>query len=453
MNPQEQLKNSTSATLVKPSGEIPCQLAHCLFYNAEPNTKINRDRLPRDPADAQDWLNAGWNIGLPLGRNDLVAIDVDGAEGEAWVKSLGLPPTFSWRTRRGFQFLYRVRKGLRLSKMKPHPQVDFLAGNNYTIAPPSIADGVPREVLDDLPITQLSDSVLNVFRAPPVSAQKGSGIASDLPIPPGELIPEGRRYTTLNRREWALNWKRGHANNIDASKGPHADTLYAINAEYCDPPLDDAEVRAIIGYKHKTRPAFKDNPTKFVGENYPECTTKEKLILILAYERGLVYGDGKHIEIELAGSKAAEWGGMSQSTFWRIRRSLEQKGRWRTMESHEPTVIANPKTKPSPDFYEPTNRYLIPIPQTDDPVVLYPTFEQDKSSAIEEVATEDSLENTPIAPTATSLCHSTEKPSTKPNPWSNIFIRQALFDAFPDEPMSKLKANPHSYLTQIVSLK
>src|SRR5215207_1860045 len=80
---------------------IPRQLADYVSYNVEPGTKINLDRVPRTRAEMESWLERGWNVGLPLGLNNLVALDVDGPEGKKWVKSLGLPPTFSWRTRRG----------------------------------------------------------------------------------------------------------------------------------------------------------------------------------------------------------------------------------------------------------------------------------------------------------------------------------------------------------------
>lgn len=100
----------------------------------------------QDLAVTKALVDAWWsvylaaNAGILLEPSGLVVLDIDGSEGLAEVREMGLPPTCVVRTRKGRHLYYRrtddfpVGRALHRGKSR---QLDLLS-KGYVVAPPSI---------------------------------------------------------------------------------------------------------------------------------------------------------------------------------------------------------------------------------------------------------------------------------------------------------------------------
>ena len=110
--------------------------------------------------DLKAWEESGFNLGLSLGPSDLVVVDTDTPDTEAWA-SQHLPST-PWKTKtsKGWHRYYRLPEGIDPPKNnKPMPGMDIKAAGGYVLAPRSFhhAAGVHYEPEGDwsVPIDQL----------------------------------------------------------------------------------------------------------------------------------------------------------------------------------------------------------------------------------------------------------------------------------------------------------
>ncbi|MBA2713731.1 MAG: bifunctional DNA primase/polymerase, partial [Rubrobacteraceae bacterium] len=101
------------------------------------------------PATKEEVSSWAWSgVGIVTGRiSGVLALDVDGPEGEAELQKHGHPVTPMVRTARGGLHLYfkhpeqHVRTGIRVA-----PGLDVKAAGGYVVAPPSVgANGKPYE--------------------------------------------------------------------------------------------------------------------------------------------------------------------------------------------------------------------------------------------------------------------------------------------------------------------
>ena len=178
------------------------------------------------------------NIGIATGRRSgLLVVDVDPRHNAKWLDSLHaleLPPTFTVKTWSGGWHLYfrfsgdeRISIGTDLL-----PGIDWRGNGGYVVGAGSTVNGTSYEIGKNLPIAQAPDSLLERILAKrnrPRPAPDANGHM---------VIANGQRNATLFALACLLRRFGLEYNAIYES-------LRATNADHCDPPMEDGELRQI----------------------------------------------------------------------------------------------------------------------------------------------------------------------------------------------------------------
>lgn len=178
----------------------------------------------------QRWPEA--NVAIATG-GDLLVIDTDSAEAEAWAVAQGLPETATVTTGKGRHRYYRDASGqARNTAGRLYPGVDTRGLGGYVVAPPSVhPSGACYQWTDGLTLADLADA--------PSWALATAEPSTDAPSPSTPApIPLGTRNTTLTRLA-------GELRADGATRAELTAALLAINADRCRPPERERAVRAI----------------------------------------------------------------------------------------------------------------------------------------------------------------------------------------------------------------
>ncbi len=198
------------------------------------------------PATQEELGAWSWSgVGIVTGTlSGVLVLDVDGPEGEAELQKHGHPVTPMVRTASGGLHLYfkhpehHVRTGIRVA-----PGLDVKASGGYVVAPPSVgANGKPYEWIVTPEEAELAD--------PPKWLLKllGSGRFKESARAVGEEIPSGQRNKSLASIAGSMRRRgMGEAEILAA--------LEVANAQRCDPPLEEEEVRGIAASVARYEPA------------------------------------------------------------------------------------------------------------------------------------------------------------------------------------------------------
>ena len=104
------------------------------------------------PEQIEKWRlqfpNCNWAVLLGPPSGNLIAVDIDGPEGQAWCDEQGGFTRFptAWHdTGRGWHYLYRVPSELgNLGVVEPHPQVEIRVSQCLCLIPPSVHENGKR---------------------------------------------------------------------------------------------------------------------------------------------------------------------------------------------------------------------------------------------------------------------------------------------------------------------
>ena len=194
------------------------------------------------------------NVGIITGTiSNLVVVDLDGEEGLAQLDKF--PVTAQVETAHGRHLYFRHSGGLVPNSVKKIlPGVDVRGDSGYVVAPPSIHESgtVYAWIKPARPLAKLPVLPEWVVQAVGCDAKHDKQEASHTPTPRAAgpatdyLIPDGRRWDTL--------WRLGRARKL---AGAGAEILEGMirteNAERCDPPLEELEIRRLV-HEVVTRP-------------------------------------------------------------------------------------------------------------------------------------------------------------------------------------------------------
>jgi len=205
------------------------------------------DRLAEWWAVSDDGNTRPLNLGLRTGRASGVwVLDLDGPEGLETLACLEqehgpLPDTVTVGTPSGGRHLYfRLPEGLGVRcATRVFPGVDVRGEGGYVLVPPSrVGDRCYRWVrLGEVALAP--DWLLEALHRPsPARTTACSG---------GVRWREGERNDRLFREGCVLRRRGYSAAEIEAA-------LLALNAERCDPPLPEAEVRKVAGSASRYEP-------------------------------------------------------------------------------------------------------------------------------------------------------------------------------------------------------
>lgn len=217
------------------AGRCTCGGTGCTSPGKHPRTvdgfksaTVDGDRIRRWWTDYPDS-----NIGLVTGQaSGLVVVDCDSATAtQAW-EDAHQPWTVQSSTGKGAHYFYR-HPGLPIPNRAAFlPGTDLRGDGGYVVAPPS------RHATGRRYEWELAPDGCDLETFPATLAETA---AVQPPRPPlADPIMEGGRNATMTRHIGVL-FAAGHA---------EADVLtlaLALNADKCDPPLPEAEVRRIVG--------------------------------------------------------------------------------------------------------------------------------------------------------------------------------------------------------------
>jgi hypothetical protein len=207
-------------------------------------------RLPTESELRAKWHDLpNANVGLALGPvSGFIAIDIDGAGGEQALQRVsggGVPETYEFSTPGGGRrLLYAIPEGMNLrttsEKCGVKQEIRFQAKGSQTVMPPSRhpnggryawrAGHRPREIKPALAPDWLLREL--TVKASPSTNRRAS------PVTDGEVILEGGRNDKLTSLAGSMRCRGMTQTAIEAA-------LLAENAERCNPPLTDDEVRGI----------------------------------------------------------------------------------------------------------------------------------------------------------------------------------------------------------------
>lgn len=210
-------------------------------------------------------------IGVWTGASGISTIDCDnttaGSEfrritGDAALKTLVM------QTRRGWQFFYRVPKGIELpngsARLRGIEGLDHRSGSSWAALPPSKVKTLdaeyrfPRHDLEfaianfwDLAI-EMPESVLDLILNPESGAPAPGGTGERRKL--RSLIDDGRLKIPTGARNEGLHAVSGFFRNIGMSEESILGALAAVNAHDCEEPLPEKELRGIAKSIAKKEP-------------------------------------------------------------------------------------------------------------------------------------------------------------------------------------------------------
>jgi hypothetical protein len=205
-----------------------------------------------DLLEILSWLDAGNNIGCNLGLSNMVVSDIDGEEGQQYIDSLNLPPTFTTKTGResgeGKQYFFKTEEHLKSTIGYKKLKLDLMAGERQVVLPPSIhpLSKKPYQLIDGREPVFLPKFLEEKFNEnlikPKVENLTKLNKISDkdtfLTQTEGKQIPEGQRNNTLFLIGCSMRGAGAGIANI-------IEHLSEVNNSLCVPPLDSKEVNNI----------------------------------------------------------------------------------------------------------------------------------------------------------------------------------------------------------------
>jgi hypothetical protein len=221
-------------------GTCTCGKSDCNKAGKHPRIKDWPMKATTDEEQVRRWWqqSPNANIGVATGQgSNLVIVDIDSPDGEAWVRARfggALPQTLTSRTGRGIHLWFQCpRGGLRKGILVKG--VDLLGDGANVIAPPSLhKSGRRYEWIDPtVPVAILPDSLLSMRAGTDANTAE-----------PEEPIGEGDRHNRLLSYAASLFGQGLSANEVRKR-------VHEYNGTLCTPPLLQEEVDAIVDWVAK----------------------------------------------------------------------------------------------------------------------------------------------------------------------------------------------------------
>lgn len=211
------------------------------------------------------------NIGLTTGgASGLVVVDVDGADGEAALALYGmLPETVESHTGKGRHLLFTGAPDIRNSAGKLGPQLDVRAEGGYIVAPPSVhPNGGTYRWANGKHPGKLAPAALPESIAKRITGVVGSiqPVAGSAPSAAVDVVfsgvGSGGRNQALTAYAGRLFAKQHGADEV-------LELVRAVNTTKVTPPLEDAEVVALVASIGQTHARNHPNAPAVAPEREP----------------------------------------------------------------------------------------------------------------------------------------------------------------------------------------
>jgi hypothetical protein len=203
----------------------------------------NKERLTEAELDAA-LQGTNHNIAIALNLSELIDVECDTDEAESNLQAMfggQVPPTPTWRSKRGLHRLFRRPPGLPERAVVKLDGIEFRIGNDkgaLSIVPPSVHPDGPRyEWLPGLSIHDVGTAELPKTIATRLEQAPKFANGANM-TPEGEGIKEGDRNSSLFKIACKLARSGLTPASVEAA-------LQSENQGQCLPPLERAEVAAI----------------------------------------------------------------------------------------------------------------------------------------------------------------------------------------------------------------
>ncbi|MDI9393467.1 MAG: bifunctional DNA primase/polymerase [Synergistota bacterium] len=227
------------------NGKCSCSKPDCPSPGKHPLAKwksVNGDLLPEYRVQTGEDIKRWWsehpnaNLGIITGQiSGIVVVDIDGKEGERYIRDKELPSTPTVITGRGRHLYFKAPDFDTKNSVCILPQVDIRGDGGLVVAPPSIhvSGDVYKwvEGTKDLPLADLPPWLRQLLK--PKEKQKDTISQSAT-----EIITEGNRNDYLTSIAGSMNRRGMSLEAIVAG-------LQEENRSKCFPPLSESEVRDI----------------------------------------------------------------------------------------------------------------------------------------------------------------------------------------------------------------
>lgn len=198
------------------------------------------------PDEVKEWFDANpyLNLGVALGPvSNLVGIDIDDEEGEELLREFNggdEVPTWEYTTGKGRRLLYFLPEGQSVCTTpfrRPGTEIEILrlmAAGSQVVLPPSIhPNGARYRWVEGKSPSDIPLAVIPTWWAEKKAEPKKTQAPGD-----AELIGEGGRDNYLTTLAGSMR-----------RNGAHEEVIYValekMNADRCNPPLDESQVRKI----------------------------------------------------------------------------------------------------------------------------------------------------------------------------------------------------------------
>jgi len=228
----------------------------------KPLTRNGFKDASKDPAQIKKWFAEypQAQIGAPTGEvNHLLVVDVDGPQGEEWVRKQNWPQTFTVQTSPGHcQYWFRQPPGIttKCSAGVIAPEVDIRGDGGYVILPPSTHHETKQAYSPlswDIPRADAPHSLVRFATATAISPPRSIE---------GDAIPQRKRHQTLLSFAGSLRARGLTTGSILAD-------LHILNEQHARPPLADEELREIAKF-------VGSKPVGFPNQRIIETSAEQK---------------------------------------------------------------------------------------------------------------------------------------------------------------------------------
>jgi hypothetical protein len=257
---------------VHTNGKLPAVGAWPLRATTDEAT-IRRWWSERDPVLNVDRIS-DKNVAIYTGGHLVVDVDVKrGGLGEQSLREITtfdeLPRTLTIRTPTGGSHLiFSCASGAATTASKLGPGLDTRGEGGYVVAAGSTIDGVPYRVIDDAPIAEAPQWIVEAVGAPVAKADKGAVVSLvDMP----QALERARTWLK-DQAPGAVVGARGSTAYRVAAKvkdfGVSALACLELMAEHwnevkAEPPMEYDDMAASVehAYRYGNKPVGIDNPT------------------------------------------------------------------------------------------------------------------------------------------------------------------------------------------------
>ena len=226
------------------AGACDCGKPSCKSPGKHPLTSDGFKSATTDAKKIKTWWtrHPGPNVAIRTGaESGIIVLDIDGPEGESFLKDKNVPPTPTAKTGKGRHIFFQHPGGMIKNAVRIAPAIDIRGDGGYVVAAPSkhvsgaVYSWFETLSFEETPLADAPTWLLDLMQSKPNKkrhADTKTGAVLDA------IIVEGERNAMLTSLAGSMRRRNMGGGAILAA-------LLAENARLCRPPLSEPEVQRI----------------------------------------------------------------------------------------------------------------------------------------------------------------------------------------------------------------